>query len=165
MTKYLIAFIVAGVLLTSAFLFGSSQSVGPSTTSSNNVSASILALSEKSFNFGEISMRDGTVSHTFALTNTGTLPVAIESISTSCMCTEAFLIEGDARTGPFGMPGHGGKTKISAKIPAGESREIEVVFDPGAHGPAGIGRISRAVFIEGVTGKVETIEISATVTP
>ena len=64
------------------------------------------------------------------------------------------------------MPGHGGAVpKVNETIKAGESRNIEVVFDPNAHGPAGIGMIDRFVFIEDANGEKLQLEIKATVTP
>ncbi len=166
MTKYIIAIIGAGAILTLAFVFGSPKSTEEVVVPENNSAASVLSLPEKSFDFGKISMKEGTVSHIFTISNTADSAVEIKNISTSCMCTEAFLINGEKREGPFGMPGHGGgATRVSAQIPAGESRDIEAVFDPAAHGPAGVGRISRAIFIEDKEGRVETLEISATVTP
>lgn len=118
------------------------------------------------FDFGKISMKDGLVSHTFTLKNEATNPVMIEKIFTSCMCTKASLQINSAKLfGPFGMPGHGPLPKINVEIAPNDLFEIYVEFDPTAHGPAGIGKISRKVLIEGNQGKVLELGISAEVTP
>ena len=111
-------------------------------------------------------MKRGKVHRLFPVANESDIPVTIQTITTSCMCTEAFLIGGEARKGPFGMPGHGfNSPPVNEVIPAKESRNIEVVFDPAAHGPAGIGRIERSVFIETAEGGTQAITIKALVTP
>ncbi|KKU37345.1 MAG: hypothetical protein UX53_C0052G0004 [Candidatus Azambacteria bacterium GW2011_GWB2_46_37] len=91
-----------------------------------------LAAEESSFDFGVISMAAGEVSHSFK----------------SCMCTTAILNKGGNKSGPFGMPGHGSATRLKETIGPGEEAEIEVVFDPAAHGPEGTGLIKRVVYAE-----------------
>lgn len=160
---------IGGVIVLLAVLFFlGSRNTGPIPQGERSAAASILSAAEDSFDFGEISMRDGSVRRIFTVQNSSsTTPLAIRDISTSCMCTTAYLNGPSGTLGPFGMPGGhgGGNTAVSEVIPAGESREIEVVFDPAAHGPAGVGRIERAVFIEDENGEVQTLKISATVTP
>lgn len=124
-----------------------------------------LLSGESSFDFGTISMAAGKVSHEFKIRNSSSAPVKITNLSTSCMCTEASLITSAGRKGPFGMPGHGFfNPKIGEIINPGEEGTVEVVFDPAAHGPAGVGAIQRAVYIETAGGGKE-IEIKAIVTP
>jgi len=53
---------------------------------------------------------------------------------------------------------------IKEKLEQGQEAEILVVFDPAAHGPAGVGKISRAVFVENSGGKLE-FYFDANVTP
>lgn len=121
---------------------------------------------EKAYDFGTISMAAGNVRHTFAIQNKGEGSVAISKVFTSCMCTEATLIRGDVRAGPFGMPGHGSVPSINESLAPGEKAEIEVVFDPAAHGPSGLGRVERVIFIE-KAGERKPFELRfvATVTP
>ena len=47
----------------------------------------------------------------------------------------------------------------------GEDAIIEVVFDPAAHGPAGIGPVDRVVTIENTAGRPLVLAFAATVTP
>ena len=113
-----------------------------------NVGGAMLNATETFFNFGEVSMKKGLVKHDFKVTNQSATVTKIAKIYTSCMCTTASIITGQDRKGPFGMPGHGLVPKANAAIGAGEEATIEVVFDPAAHGPAGVGRIEREIYLE-----------------
>ncbi|MBI2632799.1 MAG: DUF1573 domain-containing protein [Parcubacteria group bacterium] len=157
------------ILIFAVFLFGFLVWIArPQTAESdaNIISSSSLTAftaPEEFFDFGTISMGKGKVSHLFALKNENSEPISIKKIYTSCMCTEATLIRGDARRGPFGMPGHG-SSAVNEQINPGEEITIEAVFDPAAHGPAGVGNIERVVFIETSAGKNE-LNFKAQVTP
>lgn len=130
-----------------------------------SVMNSALTAEESSFDFGTISMAAGKVRHEFKIGNSGPEPVKIIQLSTSCMCTEANLITSAGRKGPFGMPGHGlFNPKISEMLNPGEEGTVEVVFDPAAHGPAGVGPIERAVYIDTSRGVAE-LKIKAVVNP
>ena len=73
---------------------------------------------------------------------------------------------GDRRVGPFGMEGHGGPIPtINEELPANQEVQVEVMFDPAAHGPAGVGPITRNVILETSDGKKLVFEIKAKVTP
>lgn len=119
---------------------------------------------EPAFDFGTISMAAGNVSHSFRIKNSGADAVAINKIYTSCMCTSASLIVGDLKLGPFGMAGHGFIPKINRALAPGEEASLEIVFDPAAHGPAGVGTIQRVIYLETSAGR-QTLEITANVTP
>ncbi len=117
------------------------------------------------YNFGTISMAAGSVTHQFKIKNTGNEAVNIGKMYTSCMCTTALLIAGGKQFGPYGMPGHGFIPAIDQSINSGEEAIVEVVFDPAAHGPAGVGRIQRVVTMENNAGKPIEFQFTATVTP
>ena len=159
--------LLLGLLVGLGILFVAGDRVAKQTKPLKNEAAifSSLTLTEDSFDFGTISMGKGNVSHTFPLNNEGTTPVTIRRITTSCMCTNAFLVNGESRKGPFGMPGHGLVPAVDDVIEPKGNRGIEVIFDPAAHGPAGVGKIERAVFIEDRNGGTKTITIRAFVTP
>jgi hypothetical protein len=106
-----------------------------------------LSSPESFFDFGNLSMAAGKVSHRFRIRNTGDSPVTINKIYTSCMCTTATLITLAGKRGPFGMPGHGVVPAIFETIAPGSGAQVEVVFDPAAHGPAGVGPTDRVVTI------------------
>jgi len=130
-----------------------------------NLSAVGLEAEYNSYDFGAISMAAGNVNHGFKIKNADVKPNQITKIYTSCMCTTAYLLIKDKRFGPFGMPGHGFVPPVNKIIDAGEEATIEVIFDPAAHGPAGIGPIQRTVYVEQENQNVLQLEIAANVKP
>jgi len=142
-----------------------SESNQPVATASPVAAAGALVSNDSYFNFGDISMAAGNVSHRFAIENTGGTPITLTKLYTSCMCTTATLITLAGRKGPFGMPGHTpipGITEILA--PEGRA-QVEIVFDPKAHGPAGVGRIERVITVENSAGKPLELGFVAMVRP
>lgn len=119
------------------------------------------------YDFGPVSMAKGKVSHTYKIVNSSSEPATISKIYTSCMCTVASFMAPNGQTfGPFGMPGHGGPSgKISTTLQPGEEAQLEAVFDPAAHGPAGVGAIDRTVYVETANGQKLGLNFTATVTP
>src|SRR3989338_3026164 len=143
------------------------DSVGGSHPAIVGTSDNKLTAEENFYDFGKISMKDGNVSKLFKVTNPGTTDINLTNVSTSCMCTAAYLLREDgSKLGPFGMPGHGGTTDMPGHgdgeageiIPSGESRDIEVVYDPNAHGPAGVGLVDRFVYLVGENGEKLELE-------
>lgn len=128
-----------------------------------NVSA-VLAVNGPNYDFGPISMAKGKVSHLYSAKNTSSEPMNLVKLYTSCMCTSATLIIDGVRKGPFGMPGHAAIPTLNLTIPAGKEFQVEAVFDPAAHGPAGVGTIARTVTLETSTGSAK-MNFSAVVTP
>lgn len=126
-----------------------------------------LTASETFYDFGTISMKNGNVSKVFKVTNSTSEDIKVPSLTTSCMCTTAYIIKEDgSRSRPFGMPGHGGAVpKANAVVKANGLLAIEVVYDPNAHGPAGVGLIERAVFLEDENRNVIEFKFKVNVTP
>ncbi|MBI2577562.1 MAG: DUF1573 domain-containing protein [Candidatus Wildermuthbacteria bacterium] len=121
---------------------------------------------ELSFDFGSISMEAGKVSHMFIVKNTSDKPALLNKMYTSCMCTTAFFRKGDGEQfGPYGMQGHGGSQRLNQTVSPGEEAYVEVVFDPAAHGPAGVGRIERLVRMEVEGNDPVELQFSVVVTP
>lgn len=131
----------------------------------NQNSGGAILAEETSFDFGAISMAGGNVSHAFKIKNTSQSATTIDKMYTSCMCTVATLVKGDKRFGPYGMPGHGFIPKMGEELAPGEEATVEVVFDPAAHGPAGVGKIERVVVIETGSGQPLQLQFAAVVTP
>lgn len=127
--------------------------------------ASGLSAREANFNFGSISMAGGKVTHGYWIKNAGTEPIIIRKLYTSCMCTTAALVKGGKKSDPYGMPGHGFIPSISVPINPKEEAMVEVVFDPAAHGPSGIGPIDRVVTVENSGGRPLELAFRANVTP
>ena len=136
------------------------------TSTPTSPTGSSLIVEEKLYDFGTISMAKGDVEYQFKVTNPTKEDIKIEGITTSCMCTTAYLESATGEKGPFGMPGHGGPTaRVSEVIKAGEARKVRVVYDPNAHGPAGIGPVDRFIYLADGSGGTLELEIKAVVTP
>lgn len=172
------------VVLGIVFWVGRNQAVSPKNVEGEQTSAAsalssanngtqnqndggILSASETSYDFGTISMKDGKVTKEFTVTNASESDVLVRSVITSCMCTVAYVVRPDGSAkGPFGMPGHGGIVPpANETIKSGETRTIRVVFDPNAHGPAGVGPFVRQIALSDATGKSIQLEIKGNVRP
>jgi cytochrome c-type biogenesis protein CcmH/NrfF len=106
-----------------------------------------IVITSESYDFGDVSQAEGTVSSFFTIKNEGTTDLIIEAISTSCGCTTASLEGSDF----FGMAGHGGGIDASPPdwtytLPPGSTAELEVKYDPNMHGELR-GPVTRSVFI------------------
>ncbi|MDO8424236.1 MAG: DUF1573 domain-containing protein [bacterium] len=165
MNKTLSIALVILLIFLVIFWAGKTRNSAPIEAGVDNSSSNLVA-DQNSFDFGTISMADGNVEKIFTVTNSSASDVTINKITTSCMCTVSYLESGDGEKGPFGMPGHSGPTgKVNETVAPGESRKVRVVFDPNAHGPAGIGEIIRAVYLESQSGGALELRFRAVVTP
>lgn len=170
-TKTIIIWVITIFALLALLVWAGSKNISSSPEQSGNAVNSgetkgQLTASETLYDFGTISMTNGNVSKVFKVTNSTNADILIPSLTTSCMCTKAYLVQPNGnKKGPFGMPGMGFVPKVNETIKAGESRDIEVVYDPNAHGPAGVGRIDRFVYLTDESGGELQLEIKALVTP
>ena len=166
MKKNIITFAVILVGLLALMWWGKPTQTLTSVPGSNPGDGNALTATEKLYDFGTISMADGKVSKIFQVTNPTAKDINIESVVTSCMCTVAYIESANGEKGPFGMPGHGGPVaRANEIIKVGESREVKVVYDPNAHGPAGIGPVDRFIYLTDTSGGTLELEIKAVVTP
>ncbi|HIH51951.1 MAG TPA: DUF1573 domain-containing protein [Nanoarchaeota archaeon] len=167
MKKNIILVLVVVLFFVGLAYFGKvAQKATPIASGTEKVGNGSLSADEKFYDFGSISMKNGKVSRLFKVSNLTDEDVFLERVTTSCMCTVAYVINGEDKKGPFGMAGHGGAVlKVNDTIKAGETREIEVVFDPNAHGPAGVGLIDRIITLADKNGEELNLEIKAVVTP
>lgn len=161
--KAVIIIVVITAAVLGLMVWGYGRMAGP--TQAQLTQKSSLTASETLYDFGTISMANGKVDHSFQVTNLTDRDITIDNLQTSCMCTTAYLVNGGDREGPFGMPGMGGSTAASHVIPAHATQAIDVVFDPAAHGPAGIGDIDRFIYATEQDGGTLQLEIKAVVTP
>lgn len=127
--------------------------------------ATSLEADEQTYDFGEITMADGKTTHEFHVTNTSSEAVTINGMYTSCMCTEAELHHLEEVHGPFGMPGHGAMPHLEEKIDSGEEFIVNAIYDPNAHGPAGVGPVDRSVYVETSNGEQLELQFLAVVKP
>lgn len=99
--------------------------------------------------FGRVPINGGDVATQFVVTNVADRPVRLQRVYTSCGCTTASLAFSDGtEVGRFGMPGHDLPTEYDRVVQPGEEFEVRVLFDPAAHGPNGIGTVSRSIMLE-----------------
>lgn len=160
-----ISIIIAIVALAGIIWIARPDSRSGNTASIATKSPGVLDAEETSFDFGTISMAAGKVKHAFKIKNASNEPVTIGKMYTSCMCTTAALMMNGKQFGPYGMPGHGFIPKINEIIGPNGEATVEVVFDPVAHGPAGVGRIQRTITIENNAGQPLELGFTALVTP
>ena len=108
------------------------------------------------YEFGDINIEGGLVSHTFSFTNSGDTPLYLYDMSTSCMCTEAQYILPDGTSSPtFGMDTD---QAWSTEIAPGEDFQVLVTYDPMAHGPDAVGEINRSIIFH--SSSIETDRIA-----
>lgn len=143
----------------------SAAPVTPAASSGAALRVGALSAREIQFDFGPISMAAGKVSHRYWFRNESADPVLIRRVYTSCMCTAATLVKGPRVIGTYGMPGHGPLPDVNEKLVPGEAAYVDVVFDPAAHGPAGLGHTERVVTIEPGAGAPLQVGFTANVTP
>lgn len=162
-TKTITIIILTAAALLGFMAWGYGRMAGP--TQAELGKPSSLTASETLYDFGTISMANGKVDHMFQITNPTGEDITISNLQTSCMCTTAYIVNGTSKEGPFGMPGMGGTTAANHIIPARGTQAIDVVFDPAAHGPAGVGDIDRVIDVTQENGGTLQLEVKAVVTP
>jgi len=123
-----------------------------------------ISLRDTQYNFGTISMKRGVVSREFTIKNTRAEPLVVSKIATTCTCMTATLQVHDAVLGPSNASLKKAPV-IHAEILPGQSATLSVVFDPRAHGPAGIGKIMRRVLLDYGDKEPLAFRLSAFVTP
>ncbi len=100
------------------------------------------------YEIGNIPIGGGLVSKEYEVKNVTGKTIKLKKLATSCMCTKAKVKIGDTETQLFSMEGMGDKNPpVNLELPAGESAKVTAVFDPSAHGPAGVGPIDRSVIL------------------
>jgi hypothetical protein len=106
-----------------------------------------LTVTPPAVDLGAISQARGIVGVELAIANSGSAPLVISEMETTCGCTEASLVV-NGLAGPwFGMRGHGPwPTGWSATLPPGAQATLRVRYDPDAHGIYR-GPVDRIVFI------------------
>lgn len=159
----IIAIIILTLLILGGiFIFGEGTSSGQNNQSGKS---SQLQTSEKIYDFGTISMAKGNVEKKFKITNPTDKDIFVKTVTTSCMCTTAYIENDGSEKGPFKMPSMGYVPPANETIKAHKSIDIKVVYDPNAHGPAGVGIIDRFVYLKDAAGGQMQLEIKANVTP
>lgn len=89
-----------------------------------------LSAYETNFDFGQVLLSAGKISHTFNIKNTGNEPVIIEKIDISCECAEVALRIGGQKFGPYGISSQKLNFKIIKAININEEATAEIIFNP-----------------------------------
>jgi len=160
---------IIGIFLGTFVLIGGLIWLGQPTANQNSQANTAMALNslkveESLFDFGTISMGNGKVNHEFRVTNDSDQSVTLKKIYTSCMCTRAELDLNQKTYGPFDMEGMG-LNSANITVNPGDTIIVRAIFDPNAHGPAGVGPIDRFVTLKDGNGSQLEMEIKAVVTP
>ena len=145
MKKHLVLFtLVATLFVSGCSLFGN-DSGGSVPSPSVADSGRIAAVDGVDHDWGDINIMAGEVSKVFTLMNDGEKDLVLMGVQTSCMCTKAVVVLPDGQKSPeFGMHVN---PSWSAAIAPGGRFDVDVVFDPLAHGPTATGPISRIVYV------------------
>lgn len=114
-----------------------------------SMSAAKISVLEQPYDFGDIEIFAGKVSTNYTLKNEGNEDVTITKAGTSCMCTE-----GEIAGMTFGMHGSNVETVV---IPPGGEETVKAIYDPLAHGPNGVGPVTRTLLLE--TNSTETPKV------
>ena len=171
MSKTTITIFTFIFVITGLFIWGAAGRAGtvasvPGAPGAASAEKSALTAPETFYDFGTISMKNWNVTKEFTVTNPTDQDITVSTVLTSCMCTTAFIVKPDGNVkGPFSMPGMGYIPPANETIKPGESRVVRVVYDPNAHGPAGVGEIDRFVMLTDASGGTLQFEIKALVTP
>lgn len=142
----LMAVLILGIIGFAIYISSSSNSNTKAT-----VSKTIGAKISVDHNFrqvDDIEYSKGILYHSFPIKNEGSKDLEIANMTTSCMCTKAFL-KIDGKNGPeFGMKGMSASSDWKGILKPGQSAEVIAAFDPAFHGPQGVGEVVRAVSFE-----------------
>ena len=138
--------------------------------SSDNVTADAevpvnapLAMQNPFIEYGTIAQDQGKISMDFEVKNNGDEPVIVKRMYTSCMCTTATLTSEGKTSLSVGMAGGGhgggGSDLIYKRIQPGETAIVNVIFDPNAHGPGGVGANRRSIYLETNSSMTPQLEL------
>lgn len=100
---------------------------------------------------GQISMSKGVRQLSYTFKNNSDQPLQLNNLYTSCMCTKVKIIVGGQESAFAGMQGHkSGLMPINPnmELEPGQKAELLVEFDPNAHGPKGVGPMTRSIILE-----------------
>lgn len=86
-----------------------------------------LSLDSNTFDFGEVSKKQGKVSKVFKFTNKGNAPLIIKSLKTSCPCATVSLRVNKTKSPYFGT--EGSPKAWQSEIKPQESGELELTVD------------------------------------
>lgn len=142
--------VIIGILVFIAVIIGGAILYSNSTSKAaiEKTAGAKVATFESSFDFKNIPYSGGNVSHEFKIKNNGSKDLIIANLATSCMCTKVYFEARNIKGPEFAMKGMSGESSWKGTLKSNETGVIVAIFDPTAHGPSGIGSISRIVSFE-----------------
>lgn len=149
-TKVIIGIIAAAAILLvgAVVLLGQSSQGSSGKAVLGKTAGAKIESQETDFDFKNIPYSGGNAIHEFKVKNTGEKELIIANMATSCMCTKVYL-QTELGKGPeFGMKGHTASSNWTGTIAPGKEGLVVAVFDPTAHGPQGVGPMSRIISFE-----------------
>lgn len=145
-------FLILIAIITFGIIGGAIVLVGSSSTNSKAVISKVagakISIDQSLKSVGNIPYNGGDLIQVFPIKNMGSKDLEIANIATSCMCTKAYLKEGNNKSEEFGMKGMSAPSAWKGIIKPGQTAEIVADFDPTFHGPSGAGPITRTVSFE-----------------
>jgi len=102
---------------------------------------------ENEFDFGQVQLSNGKVSHEFIVKNEGKNPLEFLNANTSCGCTSTQIILKDNASPEYLMAGHQEPVKWQGSLGPGEEGKVIVYYDPAVH-PELNGAVTREVMID-----------------
>ncbi len=129
------------VFLFSFFLFACSWD-----NSNSEISEGLFVASEWEYDFGDIGINDGVVSHAFNIKNQSENPLAIYGIDSSCGCTSGEILVNDQSVGKGSMKNPAYLDNVV--IPQNGEFEVVLYYDPLFHGPEDLGPRDRLLFLD-----------------
>lgn len=127
-------------------LTGCADSGGSASSLKKVTNSGTIAVADdnNSYDWGNIDIKGGDKKHTFTFTNEGSDDLILKGAETSCMCTKArYRLSNGSVSPKYGM--HNNPTSWATTIKPGETFDVEVIFDPMAHGPTATGTIRRSI--------------------
>lgn len=100
---------------------------------------------EATFDWGKVGIAAGNVEKDFVIENTGSAPLKLFNVKTSCDCTTARLSQGAATSPIFGMHT---SSNFVMEVPPGQKAILKVIFDPAYHGPDAVGPVTRQITVQ-----------------
>lgn len=140
MNKILIILIAVGLI--GGYFYINNNSDTQNNVENISSEGARVFVEETSYKWRQVGINDGNVEKIFEIKNSGTETLVLSDVITSCMCTTAQLILSGEESPVFGMHS---KSNYEMEVPAGETAELKVVFDPAFHGPGGVGPINRQI--------------------
>lgn len=134
--------VFTALVLVGGVVLATKMTTGAKVETNSAAQAKVL---EATFDWGKIPIGGGNVEKDFTIENTGSAPLRLFNVKTSCDCTTARLSQGATTSPVFGMHTN---SNFVLEVPAGEKAILKVVFDPAYHGPDSVGPVSRQITVQ-----------------